>query len=135
MEKADENKYCFCCGGLVKGRSDKKFCCSQCKTIYSNLRRREEKRIYRTVDLQLHQNRKVLEKYYEKHGDEVYLNQKPLILEGFNSRYFTGILRTERPENKVYTVYDYGFEVNTDLEIKIFYYDKRFDTIRSWRCS
>ena len=85
--------------------------------------RRQENIVYKDLDRQMHKNHKVLKKHFEMKEGEKCLDQKPLILDGFNSRFFTGILYSEISGEKIFTVYNYGFSVNTDKKIKIFHLD------------
>ena len=46
MEK-DIGKRCPVCGAKVIGRTDKKFCCDDCRTYSNNTKKRERLRLYK----------------------------------------------------------------------------------------
>ena len=53
-------KTCLHCGKPLHGRSDKKFCCDECRTDYHNHIRRESERGVRAVNRILASNWKIL---------------------------------------------------------------------------
>lgn len=56
---------CLECGDKIRyGRSDKKFCCEDCKNRYYNEKAREGRRYRRKVMSQLSRNYEILEKLY-----------------------------------------------------------------------
>jgi hypothetical protein len=121
--------HCLHCGGILEGRSDKKFCSIRHKNAHHNIQNRQKNVPYKMVDKQLHLNHKVLQKYYELSQGEIYLDEKPLILAGFDSRYFVGILNNQATGEKLHAVYNFGFVMNSSNQIKIYYKDGGFHNI------
>lgn len=56
---SDTKSTCLDCGALLKGRSDQKFCSTECRNSYNNARRSREASV-RNIDRILHSNRALL---------------------------------------------------------------------------
>ncbi len=48
MDSCSE-RFCPVCGDKVVGRSDKKFCCDECRSYANNLKQREQKKNTRKI--------------------------------------------------------------------------------------
>ena len=117
----NEPRRCRFCGSIVKGRSDKKDCHIQHKNAYYNPRNKIKRLVYKDGDNQLHRNHIVLEKFFELSRGEFFIDQKPLVLEGFNSRFYLGTLIDKTTSESLYIIYDYGFANNNSSQIKIYF--------------
>lgn len=99
-------KTCPVCDSLIKGRSDKKYCSPQCKSINQYENRQNKEAFYLQVDKQLKTNRKLL-KQFNKSGKSIVRTEALKIL-GFNPNFFTHFWKNQ--QNDVYFfVYEYGF--------------------------
>ena len=99
-------KKCPICSSLVKGRTDKIFCSTKCKSIDQYEKRQESEAFYFMVERQLRTNRKILKKH-NKSGFTT-LRKSILIEEGFDPKFFTHYWKNR--EGEVYLfVYEYGF--------------------------
>ena len=110
MEDLFENqKRCLNCCCILKGRSDKKFCNLKCKNNYHNPINRTREQIFRQDDSKLHSNHRVLREFYEYSKGEKFIPLRPMLMEGFNPRFFVGNLKSNETGEKAYIVYDYAF--------------------------
>lgn len=105
------HKTCPVCGTLVKGRSDKKFCSTKCRSINQYENRQETEAFYLKVDRQLKINRKLLKKY-NRSGFTTIRSSK-LISEGFDPKFFTHYWKNQKDDVYLF-VYEYGFLQKTD---------------------
>lgn len=118
-------KECLFCKQELRGRSDKKFCDSQCKSAYQYQKGKEQpERFYNKVDNQLKLNRKLL-KNYNKAGKATIRAEK-LHLDGFNANFFTHYWKNYKGDVYLF-VYEYGFlkrtENNTEKYVLIQWQD------------
>ena len=125
----EESKRCRYCDSIVKGRSDKLDCNIQHKNAYHNPRNKIKRLVYKDGDYQLHRNHIVLEKFFEMSKGELFIDQKPLILEGFNSRFYLGTLTDKTTGESLYVIYNYGFVINRSSQIKIYFKNGGFHTL------
>jgi len=101
-----KHKTCPVCQSSVKGRSDKVFCSTKCKSIHQYETRQEKEAFYLEVDRQLKVNRKVL-KTYNLSGFTT-VRKKRLIDDGFDPNFFTHYWKNSNGDIYLF-VYDYGF--------------------------
>ena len=99
-------KICPICDTSVKGRSDKKFCSTKCKSIDQYEKRHATEDFYLMVERQLRTNRKLL-KSYNKSGFTT-IRKSELTREGFNPKFFTHYWKNKKGEVYLF-VYEYGF--------------------------
>lgn len=97
---------CLECGESFVGRSDKKFCGSQCRSAFNNRLNRERNSFIRGINQILRRNRQILEELNPKGKSTT---SKRLLLEkGFRFSYFTNEYKTKA--GKVYYFcYDQGY--------------------------
>jgi len=100
------DKKCPVCETLVKGRSDKVFCSTKCKSIRQYERRQENEKFYLKVDGKLKTNRKLL-RYYNKSGYTT-LRKSELLNAGFDPKFFTHYWKNKKGDVYLF-VYEYGF--------------------------
>lgn len=97
---------CPVCGSPIRGRRDKKYCSTQCKSVAQYDKRQETEQFYFKVDRQLKVNRKILKRYNQ--SGYTTLRRDVLFKEGFDPNFFTHYWKTH--EGQVYLfVYDFGF--------------------------
>ncbi|MEZ7495856.1 hypothetical protein QO206_10175 [Leeuwenhoekiella aequorea] len=99
-------KMCPVCESPIKGRSDKKFCSTKCKSINQYEIRQEKEIFYMEVDRQLKTNRKLLKTYNYQGFTTV--QKAALLNDGFNPNFFTHYWKNSKGDVYLF-VYDYGF--------------------------
>lgn len=112
----DELHQClYCQGDIVVGRSDKKFCNSECKDEYYNkIKIREHKEI-KKIDTILKRNRRILKKSYSQ-NQLAKLPREVLVKGGFEFGFYTHRVITQSRSNEIIFCYDYGYrEISTDI--------------------
>ena len=100
------DRKCPICGGVIKGRSDKKYCSTKCKSINQYEKRHSEEAFFLKVEKQLRTNRKVL-KHYNKSGYTT-IRKSELVKHGFDSRYHTHYWQNQKGDRYLF-VFEYGF--------------------------
>jgi len=106
-------KLCPVCGILLKGRSDKIYCSTKCKSINQYENRQATEAFYLKVDRQLKINRKIL-KRYNKSGFTT-IRKSELTTEGFDPKFFTHYWKNKKGDVYLF-VYEYGFLKTKDIE-------------------
>jgi len=97
---------CLNCGDNFVGRSDKKFCCDQCRNTFNNKIKREHERLILNINQILRKNRKIL-KQFNPEGKTT-IRKEYLEKLGFDFRYFTHDYTTTH-NNKYKFCYEYGY--------------------------
>ena len=101
-----DQKTCPVCESPLKGRSDKKFCSTKCKSIHQYENRQEKEAFYLEVDRQLKTNRKILKTYNFRGFTTV--RKELLIDDGFDPNFFSHYWKNSKGDIYLF-VYDYGF--------------------------
>jgi len=101
-----ETKKCPVCESAIRGRSDKRFCSTKCKSIDQYERRQQSERFYLGVDAQLKTNRKLL-KRYNRSGFTT-IRKSELLKDGFDPNFFTHYWKNKKGEVYLF-VYEFGF--------------------------
>ena len=99
-------KTCPVCESSIKGRSDKMFCSTKCKSINQYEIRQEKEIFYLEVDRRLKTNRKLLKAYNYQGFTTV--QKAALLNDGFNPNFFTHYWKNSKGDVYLF-VYDYGF--------------------------
>jgi len=108
-------RLCLRCGEKLVGRSDKRFCSTQCKSEYNNLRKSEKEREILNTNKILRKNRTILKKLSPTGKTTV---RKEVLEElGFDFQYFTTYFTTQNGQY-YYFSYDYGFSPIIQTGIK-----------------
>ncbi|HKL03600.1 MAG TPA: hypothetical protein VJ911_07990 [Cryomorphaceae bacterium] len=103
---------CLACQKEIEGRVDKVFCDAHCRSSYHYQKKKEEKyTLFKQIDLQLKQNRKIL-KHYNQAGKAT-VRKEILIKKGFNPRYFTHYWKNRKGDVYLFC-YDYGYLSRTE---------------------
>lgn len=104
------SRQCLVCAGLLKGRSDKKFCNDYCRNQFNN--ERKTKLLYfpalRMINNALLRNRKILSALLPEGKQQVRTSREILLSMGFQFRYITHYSRT-RNGKTAYFCYDTGY--------------------------
>lgn len=101
-----DHKICPVCESPLKGRSDKKFCSTKCKSIHQYENRQEKEAFYLEVDRRLKTNRKILKTYNFRGFTTV--RKELLIDDGFDPNFFSHYWKNSKGDIYLF-VYDYGF--------------------------
>lgn len=99
-------KECIQCGDSVRGRSDKKFCCDDCRTAYNNALNRDANNFMTKINRILRSNRRILASFNPTGKTKI--RKEKLLTAGFQFAYFTNIYETKG--GRVYKFcYDQGY--------------------------
>ncbi len=98
---------CLHCRKPFRGRSDKKFCSSLCRSAFNNAHQADRQTSISQINRFLRKNRDLLKALYLR--DPVPLTQKVLEDKGFQFEYHTH-QRTTKGNNVQLFCYDYGIE-------------------------
>lgn len=82
-------KECIECHDTFRGRTDKKFCCADCRSAFHNRKNREHTNLMRNINNCLRRNRRILKKLSQEHKEKVARHQ--LAQKGFRFGYCTHI--------------------------------------------
>lgn len=104
---------CLYCNELIKGRSDKKFCTTDCKSAYHNQRTNAKENYIKQINSQLRKNRSALKKACP--WGKATVRKDFLKQLGMDFKYLTHTWRTEQ-NNLYYFCYDYGYMQIKDTE-------------------
>lgn len=106
IRPSENKKTCLECGDELMGRSDKKFCNDQCRSVYNQKLNGDAAELIRNVNNQLRKNRSILSKL----NPEGKISVKKSVLEkkGFNFKLFTSTYVT-KDNRTYYFVYDQGY--------------------------
>ncbi|MFX0558440.1 hypothetical protein ACOCEA_16680 [Maribacter sp. CXY002] len=99
-------RLCPMCDEIVKGRSDKKFCSSKCRSIHQYENRQETETFYLKVEKKLRINRKLLKKY--NRSGFTTIRKEELLAQGFDPNFFTHYWKNQKGDVYLF-VYEYGF--------------------------
>lgn len=103
-----EKKTCAECGGVIKGRSDKKFCSDLCRNSYNNRLNSDTNNYVRNVNNILRKNRRLLEENLK--GETTTLPKQVLLDKGFNFKFCTNMNVTKN-NHTYYFCYEYGYMI------------------------
>ena len=97
---------CINCGENIIGRTDKKFCCDQCRYGYNNKMKRQSEKLILEINKTLRRNRKIL-KQFNPEGKTT-IRTEYLEKLDFDFRYFTHTFTTKN-NNEYRFCYEYGY--------------------------
>lgn len=100
------SKICLECGDSFKGRTDKKFCSDFCRNCFNNKIKTATSEYYRTVNITLRKNYKILEGLVPEETAKA--SKAKLLQKGFNFSFFTNVYTTKKG-TKYYYCYEYGY--------------------------
>ena len=100
---------------ITRGRSDKKFCSSECKDKYYNKLKLETKKEIGRIDAILKRNRRILKQLFNPKKEDQLIARETLLMAGFEFRFHTHHVITKIHSNEFIFCYDYGYrEVEKD---------------------
>ena len=97
---------CRECGDKLVGRSDKKFCCDQCRSAYFNKQNADNNFYIRHINNVLRKNRRILQELFRLEMTRV--TPAFLMHKGFSFEHFTHEF-TQNAEKKHRFCYEYGY--------------------------
>ncbi len=100
------SSYCKYCKQKISGRSDKKFCDTNCRVAFHNSRLNEKETVIQKVNKILRKNRSVL-KFVSPQGKTT-IGKSLLINQGFKFQYYTHHYTTKNGNTYTFC-YDYGY--------------------------
>lgn len=101
-------RFCRECGTPLSGRSDKQFCCDDCRISYHNRLYYSNKKPTREVNRILSYNRSLLARLHRSGVKSISLSDERLM--GYNCRYFTSVEhRPLRPAR--YHCYEFSYSL------------------------
>lgn len=100
------DRFCLDCNGLLKGRSDKKFCDDQCRSNYNNRLKADDHSFLKQVNGILKKNRAIL---MQKNPEgKTKIKREALIRKGFDFNFHTHTYATQKGTTYIFC-YEYGY--------------------------
>lgn len=84
-----EKRNCHCCGQVLYGRSDKKFCDDGCRNTFNNQQNSIQNKEMRSINTVLKRNRAILLAKLPEGKKQVKVSKEQLLVMGFNFSYLT----------------------------------------------
>ncbi len=113
-------RICPVCKSEFDGRSDKKFCCDQCRNTFNNMQKQEENNFAYQINRVLKKNRQILSELYTKldkpDNERHSVLREKLIKEGFKFDYMTNIYKTKAEKTYFYN-YDFGYYLDGEFVV------------------
>lgn len=113
------NRTCKQCKKNLKGRSDKIFCSTKCKSDHHYLQKTKTDNATKFIDAILHRNRIILEEIMEYNSSQIKVNKKILEKKGFNFQYITKYYVNSRGKT-YHFVYDFSYLIFSDNNVIIY---------------
>lgn len=113
------NNKCKMCNKMVRGRSDKLYCSSRCKSNYHNKLQRSTAKVTAEIDKILHRNRNILIEIMGENKTKIMVEKLKLDQNKFNYSYFTG-MHINKNNKEVYNVYDFSYLIFSNQEILLY---------------
>lgn len=114
----EEMRICPNCGRQVTGRADKRFCCSECRTMFHNKKYRQERKEIHRIDRILKKNRSIIDRLYTNGERNIPLHR--LYHMGFDFKYLTSFISdSDAGGTCVFGCYDYTCALSSDGRIDI----------------
>lgn len=108
MLQQKEDKACYRCSRVIKGRSDKKFCDDYCRAAYNNELKSTSNNYIRNVNNALGKNRRILESLLPAGEKTAKVNGEKLLQKGYQYKYHTHLYITRNRQTYFYC-YEYGY--------------------------
>ncbi len=109
MTQKQASKGCLTCGKTIMGRADKKFCDDSCRNAYNNTLNSDSNNYVRNTLNILRKNRRILEEVLAN-KETIVISLEKLIQKGYNKKYMTETLTTQKGEVYYYT-FEYGYKL------------------------
>lgn len=94
--KVSMKKECIECQSSFRGRSDKKFCCGDCRSAYNNRKNRDQNNLMRNINNCLRKNRRILLELCRQQIEKV--ERHRLAQKGFRFGYCTHIEKADKKQ-------------------------------------
>lgn len=111
-------KKCKICKIEIKGRSDKMFCSTKCRSTYHNKLKAATLSVTDRVDKILHRNRSILLELVGKNVKKKTITKADLDRKRFSYSYCTGVY-TNAQGKMYYNVYDFAYMLFSDGKVLI----------------
>lgn len=108
MLQQKEDKTCYRCSRVIKGRSDKKFCDDYCRAAYNNELKSTSNNYIRNVNNALGKNRRILESLLPAGEKTAKVSGEKLLQKGYQYKYHTHLYITRNRQTYFYC-YEYGY--------------------------
>ena len=108
MLQQKEDKTCYRCSRVIKGRSDKKFCDDYCRAAYNNELKSTSNNYIRNVNNALGKNRRILESLLPAGEKTAKVSGEKLLQKGYQYKYHTHLYITRNSQTYFYC-YEYGY--------------------------
>jgi uncharacterized protein YvpB len=115
------NKCLNCEKAITKGRSDKKFCDSNCKDEYNNAAKMAEGKEISKINTILKKNRRALQQLYREDNRNLKFTREDFIRSGFEFGFTTHAVVTHFKSNEITFCYDYGYREVEPGKYQIFH--------------
>lgn len=99
---------CIYCGEELKGRSDKKFCDTNCRNAYNNQKNSDVNKSMRNINNRLRKNRRILDAMIPENEEMTKVHRDKLQKKGFDFKYITHNYTTQKGKT-YHFVYDMGY--------------------------
>lgn len=98
---------CLECGGVLRGRIDKKYCSDHCRNAFNNKLNKDSKNLLRNINNRLRKNYRILDSFPLTDG-KTKTTRMRLIDKGFDFEFITNLYTTKKGST-YYFVYDLGY--------------------------
>jgi hypothetical protein len=123
------NQLCPVCKSLIIGRTDKKYCCDQCRALANNEKKMKAQQILLTTNSLLRKNRTILKTLCPQGKSTV--RKEVLMAMEFRPDLFTSIFVTSKKQ-VYYLVYDFAFSPIMEGEIEKALIVSRQEYMQRW---
>jgi hypothetical protein len=112
---------------IKKGRSDKKFCDSNCKDEYNNAAKIAEGKEISKINIILKNNRRALQGLFDEQKPDKKFKRELLVRAGFEFGFLTHVAVTKTKSNEITFCFDYGYR---EIESNTFQIYHSFSSIQ-----
>lgn len=114
------NRVCLNCSEPLKGRSDQKFCCDQCRSTYNNLIHSDLNAVINPINRILKKNYYILSTLNNKGKSSI--SKVSLMSMGYRFEFYTSTHIT-RNNQLSYYCYDIGYRENHNHNLTLLHLD------------
>ncbi len=123
MEEIDyverDLKLCPNCNKTIVGRSDKIFCCDECRTMFHNKKHREQLRTVNKIDRILKKNRSIIDNLYSVGRTRIDISVLRSL--GFNFQYITSLKEGDTSASPcIISCFDYDYSILEDGTVTLY---------------
>ncbi|RYZ18457.1 MAG: hypothetical protein EOO10_25725 [Chitinophagaceae bacterium] len=110
---SSEKKTCINCKGIIKGRTDKKFCNENCRNSFNNRLHADRNNLIRNINNALGRNRRILAEFAGEDGKARDIPFQKLLNRGYHLNFSTHKVHCKKGREFVFC-YDHGFHRRND---------------------